>query len=109
VFAAGALRVATHDASVGDTLQPGGAVFTWTGTDRVVTAELDIDDQPLAEVGTAVTVTLPDGSSQAGEVADVESVVQESSEDTPPGQDSEQETMLEVTVAPSWPASARTC
>jgi peptidoglycan hydrolase-like protein with peptidoglycan-binding domain len=99
VFAPAALRVATHNASVGDVLQPGGAVLAWTGTDRVVTVELDVDDRPLAEPGTAVTVTLPDGSSHAGEVAGAETVVETSDEQAPPGEEAAQETVLEVTVA----------
>jgi peptidoglycan hydrolase-like protein with peptidoglycan-binding domain len=99
VFAAGALRVDAHEVAVGDVLQPGTAVLSWTGSERLVTVELDVDDQPLAEEGTAVTVTLPDGSSQAGEVAGVDTVVQTSDEQVPPGEEAEQETVLEVTVA----------
>jgi peptidoglycan hydrolase-like protein with peptidoglycan-binding domain len=99
VFAPGAVRIDAHEVAAGDVVQPGNPVLTWTGAERLVTVELDVEDQPLAEAGTAVTVTLPDGSTQPGEVVDAESVVQESSEDTPPGQDAEQETVLEVTVA----------
>ncbi|GAA4897125.1 multidrug efflux pump subunit AcrA (membrane-fusion protein) [Stackebrandtia albiflava] len=94
VYAEGAVRVGAHQAAVGDLLTTGTALFGYTATDRVVEVDLDTSDRDVAETGTAVEVTLPDGTTIAGKVVDAESVV-DTAED-----DSEQDrTVLRVTVA----------
>jgi peptidoglycan hydrolase-like protein with peptidoglycan-binding domain len=105
VFGSGELRVGSHDAAVGDALQPGSPVLTLTGNQPVATVQLEVEDQALAEEGAPVSVVLPDGSSQDGEVSDVETVVV-TSDDAPPGEEGEQETMLEVTVSLADPDAA---
>jgi peptidoglycan hydrolase-like protein with peptidoglycan-binding domain len=92
-FAAGAVRVDAQKAAPGDAAMPGQAVLDYTGTARVVTADLDVADQRLATKGAAVTVVLPDGRTAAGRVATVTTVVQPAQ-----GQDPAV-TKVEVTIA----------
>lgn len=101
VFAPGELRVGAHQLAVGDPLQPDQAVFGWTGTEQLVTVQLDLGDSKLAEKGTEVTVQLPD-QEVTGEVTGVQTVT-EPVEDPAPGQEGETETVLEVTVAVADP------
>ncbi|MEV2241016.1 peptidoglycan-binding protein [Micromonospora sp. NPDC049891] len=96
-FADGAVRVEGHQLEVGAAVQPGQAVLTYTGTRRLITVELDVDDRRLAERGTAVQVTLPDGRPVAGKVDRVETVIRNGSADA--GGDTGAETRIEVTVA----------
>jgi peptidoglycan hydrolase-like protein with peptidoglycan-binding domain len=104
VFAPGELRVGAHEVAVGDVVTPGQAVYAWTGTERVVAAQLDVSDERLAEDGTPVTVTLPGGTEVPGEVTGVETVI-ETSESDAPGEEGEPETVLEVTVSVEDPAA----
>jgi len=53
---------------VGDTVSPGTPVLDITGTEQVVSLEVDVDDRDLVEVDTDVTVALPDGTEIAGTV-----------------------------------------
>ncbi|WP_307868008.1 peptidoglycan-binding protein [Micromonospora sp. C95] len=96
-FADGAVRVEGHQLDVGAAVQPGQAVLTYTGTSRLVTTELDVDDQRLAERGTTVQVTLPDGRRVTGKVDTVETVIHNGSADA--GGDASAETRIEVTIA----------
>jgi len=73
VCAAGAVRVEGTAASVGDAA--GQTVLTLTGTRRVVTTSLDVDDSRLAPVNAAVKVTLPDGKTVDGKVESAKTVV----------------------------------
>ncbi|MPZ80114.1 MAG: efflux RND transporter periplasmic adaptor subunit [Actinophytocola sp.] len=75
VYAAGPVRVDSHQAAVGDAAQPGSAVLDYTGMARIVTVELDVADQRLAVKGAAVGVSLPDGRKVAGKIAATETVV----------------------------------
>ena len=72
VVAPGPIRVAEAKASVGD--PAGGPVLTWTGTTRVVEIALDVAKQHLVRKGITATVTLPDDTEVAGEVASVGTV-----------------------------------
>jgi peptidoglycan hydrolase-like protein with peptidoglycan-binding domain len=94
VYAPDRVRVDTVDASLGDAAQPGVDLLTYTGLDKVVTVEVDLDDQELVVVGDPVAITLPDGTEAAGAITESETVVQEGD-----GQDAESTTVLEVTVA----------
>jgi peptidoglycan hydrolase-like protein with peptidoglycan-binding domain len=94
VVAAGALRVATVKASVGDPAS--GQVFTYTGTGRVVTIPLDVAKQGYVHKGVKATVTLPNGTDVDGTVTDVGNVA------TPPSSDngnSDSNATIDVTVS----------
>jgi peptidoglycan hydrolase-like protein with peptidoglycan-binding domain len=95
VFAAGPVRVDSREAAVGDALQLGGSVLSYTGTTRLVTVSLDVSDQRLARKGAAVVLTLPDGSTTPGKIAAVKTVVDTDSSN--PGSD-EPVTKIEVTI-----------
>ncbi|SIS01172.1 peptidoglycan-binding protein [Micromonospora avicenniae] len=103
LYAEGAVRVASHQAATGDATQPGQGVLTYTGTSRLVTVELDVDDQRLAKKGAAVTVTLPDSGSVAGKVESAQTIVDAGSGGAA-GQSTEAETKVEVTVSVADPA-----
>ncbi|MER6999766.1 peptidoglycan-binding domain-containing protein [Streptomyces sp. NPDC000410] len=74
VFTADAIRVADLEAEAGDQTGPGRSVLSYTGTANAVTAELDSSDRRLAEQGSPVGVTLPDGAVVHGTVAEVSTV-----------------------------------
>ncbi|BCB90335.1 peptidoglycan-binding protein [Phytohabitans suffuscus] len=95
VYAAGDVRVQEVRGQVGDPAG-GQAVLSYTGTTRVVTVELDVDQQRLAGKGAAVGVELPDGRTVKGTVAAVETVIDLGGGS---GQEQEPETRLEVTVS----------
>jgi len=92
-YAAGNIRIYEVRGQVGDPAG-GQAIFSYTGTTRVVTADLDVDQQRLAAKGSTVSVVLPDGRTTRGRVALVETVI----ELTGSGPEQEPETRLEVTV-----------
>ncbi|MDG4791206.1 peptidoglycan-binding domain-containing protein [Micromonospora sp. WMMD1102] len=100
VYATGEVRVDSIEAEGGDAVQPGAGVLSYSGTSRVVTVSLDVDDQRLAKRGAKVTVTLPDGKAVPGTVAATETVIETSSGAN--GQD-ESETRIEVTVTAADP------
>ncbi|RAO01311.1 hypothetical protein GAR06_04044 [Micromonospora saelicesensis] len=102
VYADREVRVESHQVDVGDLTQPGQAVLTYTGTSRVVTVELDVDDQRLAERDAKVSVRLPDGGTVAGTISTVETVVQAGAAGAN-GQAGDAETKIEVTVAVTDP------
>ncbi|MFE3900314.1 peptidoglycan-binding protein [Streptomyces sp. NPDC059153] len=70
-FSPGEVRIKSVEAAVGELAQPGAPVLTTTGSERIVTFELDVAETQLAKAGTKVTVDLPDGSSVAGSVSSV--------------------------------------
>ncbi|MEU8208595.1 peptidoglycan-binding domain-containing protein [Micromonospora sp. NPDC049044] len=102
IYADREVRVESHQADVGDLTQPGQAVLAYTGTSRLVTVELDVDDQRLAKRNAKVTVRLPDGRTVAGTVSTVETVIQAGAAGAN-GQSGEAETKIEVTVAVADP------
>jgi peptidoglycan hydrolase-like protein with peptidoglycan-binding domain len=97
VYAAGAVRVDSHEAAVGDAVQPGTAVLSYTGSARVVTVELDMADQRLAKKGAAVSLTLPDGKTTAGKITKIETVIDTGSGSEGGGQE-DPKTKIKVTV-----------
>ncbi|PZG00827.1 efflux RND transporter periplasmic adaptor subunit [Micromonospora endophytica] len=97
VYADSAVRVEGHQLDVGAAVQPGQAVLTYTGTDRLVTTELDVDDQRLAKRGESVEITLPDNKRVEGKISTVETVVKSTSAGT--SGDSGTETKIEVVVS----------
>ncbi|HEX4816806.1 MAG TPA: peptidoglycan-binding protein, partial [Nonomuraea sp.] len=94
VFADGKVRVESVEAEEGQPAQPGARVLAYTGTSKVVTAELAAEDQRMAKKGAKVTVTLPDGRSVNGRVAEVATVIVPGE-----GQDAEPETRIEALVS----------
>ncbi|SEG04289.1 Multidrug efflux pump subunit AcrA (membrane-fusion protein) [Thermomonospora echinospora] len=72
VIASGRIRITDHKKAVGDPAS--GALLTYTGTTRMVTIDLDVDLQNLAEKGAKVTVEIPGGDSVEGRIAKVGSV-----------------------------------
>ncbi|MEU4336540.1 peptidoglycan-binding protein [Micromonospora lupini] len=102
VYADGEVRVESHQADVGAAAQPGQAVLTYTGTSRLVTVDLDMDDQRLAKRNAKVTVKLPDGRAVAGTISTAETVIQAGASGAN-GQSGEAETKIEVTVAVTDP------
>jgi hypothetical protein len=76
VFTPGPVRIAAHAARVGDRLT-GGAVLAYTGSDRLVTVDLRVVDQGLAELGRGVTVTIPGVGATPGVISRIGTVVRE--------------------------------
>ncbi|WP_254716277.1 hypothetical protein [Actinomadura sp. WMMB 499] len=89
VVASGRLRVAEHRKRVGD--RAGGEVLGCTGTDRVVTVDLDVRDRRLVRTGAEVEVVLPSGDTVRGEIGGIGRVAEENEGDAP--------ATIEVTVA----------
>ncbi|MQY03655.1 peptidoglycan-binding protein [Actinomadura macrotermitis] len=69
LVAPGAIRIGEVKGGVGDPAQ--GAVLTWTGTGRKVTADLKAGQADLAAKGARATVELPDGTRVGAVVASV--------------------------------------
>jgi membrane fusion protein, multidrug efflux system len=80
VFTPGPVRIAEHAARVGDVFgggasERGASVLGYTGTSRLVTVELKVADQALAERGRKVTVKVPGRGAVEGEISQVGTVV----------------------------------
>ncbi len=82
-YAAGPVRIADHKAPVGG--EAGGPVVSVTGTTRIVTVDLAVDDQRLARVGAAVTVSIPGGGTATGTVTSVGNVAEQQEGEGPQG------------------------
>jgi multidrug efflux system membrane fusion protein len=93
VYAAGPVRVDSHEAAAGDVLQPGADVLKITGTTRVANVDLEMDDERLAKQGAKVEVTLPDGSTVKATIASVKTVVVPAE-----NPDQDDSTAIEVTI-----------
>lgn len=74
VFVPGGRQVDAQRVDVGDAAAPGAPVLDVTGTDQVVSLDVDIDDRDMFEVDTKVTVVLPDGGKVRGTIATTEVV-----------------------------------
>lgn len=94
VFADGAVRVDGLEGETGRSTGPDKPVLTYTGTDKVVTVELEANDEQLSQEGDETKVSLPDGETVTGEVTEVSTVLKPGS-----GQDEEAETVIQVLVA----------
>ncbi|PZG05405.1 efflux RND transporter periplasmic adaptor subunit [Nonomuraea aridisoli] len=93
VFAPGKVRVESLDTERGQPAAPGQKVLTYTGTSKVVTVQLDAEDQRMAKKGAKVDVTLPDGKAVDGKVTEVATVIVPGE-----GQEAEPETRVEALV-----------
>lgn len=69
-----ALRVGAAQASAGQQLQPGAALYAATGTRQVVTIDLDPSEESLATRGARASVTLPNGRTTTATVTTVGTV-----------------------------------
>jgi peptidoglycan hydrolase-like protein with peptidoglycan-binding domain len=101
VFQPGAVRVAAHTATLGDTVTAGMEVLTATSIERIVTVDLSADDQDLITPGDAVEVELPDGTTTTGRVETIGTVA------TPPA-DGQGSSTIEVTVVLDDPSATGT-
>jgi multidrug efflux pump subunit AcrA (membrane-fusion protein) len=69
VVASGARRVADVKSVPGASLS--GTVLTWTGTERIISVDLDVQYEDLVQKGTKATVKLPDDTTVRAEVTDI--------------------------------------
>lgn len=69
VVATGERRVADVKATSGGT--PTGDILTWTGTERIVTVDLEVKFEDLVDDGTKTTIKLPDGTKVGATVKDI--------------------------------------
>ncbi|MEX0629670.1 MAG: peptidoglycan-binding domain-containing protein [Chloroflexota bacterium] len=103
VFVPVPVRIAEQRARVGDLLGDRGApVLAYTGTTRLVTVQLDINERALAATGRGVTVTVPGVGRLEGTIAQIGTVVTSSPDEGPePGGtgSSTADARIEVTVS----------
>jgi len=81
LIAPGEIRVAERKTSVGE--RAGGPVFTYTGTERRVMVDLDVQYQRLAKKGAKVTIELPEGGTLEGTITNVGTVATAGQGDDP--------------------------
>jgi membrane fusion protein, multidrug efflux system len=94
LVAPGPIRVDTVTAGVNQSTGDGQEVLRFTGTDRRVTARLEVSQQRLARQGVAVTVRLPNGRTVAGRVDRVHTVVER-----PDDSGAQAQTWIEAAIA----------
>ncbi|WP_434441792.1 peptidoglycan-binding protein [Lentzea sp. E54] len=75
VFAPGDVRVGSVAAGASRPVRPGDTVLTYSGTAKAVTVELEAADQRVAAKDAAVEITLPDGTTTAGKVERVSTMI----------------------------------
>lgn len=77
------LRVGAHTASEGQRLSAAAPaeLFTASSLDQVVTVDLDPDDESMARIGAAASVTLPDGTEVEATIESVGEVETETAAD----------------------------
>jgi multidrug efflux pump subunit AcrA (membrane-fusion protein) len=79
VIADGPIHVATHDASVGETLVASspdrGSILDYSETKKLVVVPLAVGDRALAALGRPVKITLPDDTEVDGTISEIGSVV----------------------------------
>jgi hypothetical protein len=105
VFMPTAVRVTGFGTNtvVGAAAPPGSEILTGTSTGRVVTIDLDADQQDELAAGDKVTITLPDGQTTPGTVSTVGTVAT-----TPSGGNSDSSPTITVLVTPDDPAATGT-
>lgn len=101
VFLPEAIRVTAIQARPGSGVGPGGTIMTATSNRRVVSLDLDATDVELINVGDAVNVELPDGTTVAGTVATIGRVAESSTD-----QQGGTSTTLPVTISLDDPTAA---
>jgi peptidoglycan hydrolase-like protein with peptidoglycan-binding domain len=76
VFLPEAIRITEASAELGSGVGPGGPLLSATSNRKVVSLDLDSTDRDLLDVGTEVSVELPDGTTVDGAVASIGRVAQ---------------------------------
>ena len=71
VFSAGPRRAGEMHTAVGERVGPGVPLFDMSSTNKIVSIDVEASKRDLVRKGRPVTVTLPDGSSAEGRVADI--------------------------------------
>jgi hypothetical protein len=99
VFLPGPRRVGQLVTTVGAPLQPGGEVMETSSAKRLVTVDLDADQQSLVSQGEPTIVELPDGRSIDGTIATVGKVA-ESQTDPETGEQGDPTIPVEIRLAP---------
>jgi hypothetical protein len=74
VFLPGPVRVGELKVALGERIGPGQAIASVSSTSRVVSIELDAEDQGTMTMGDAVTVELPDDTRAAGTIREIGTV-----------------------------------
>jgi multidrug efflux system membrane fusion protein len=100
VFQPGAVRVAGQAVNLGDTVTSGMQVLKATSTERVVTIDIDADQQDLVASGDEVEIDLPDGTTAIGHVDIVGSVAVAA--------DAQSSPTIDVTIVLDDPAASGT-
>jgi len=77
LFAPGDIRIDSVTSGVNESTGDGQEVLHYTGTSRVVTAQLQVSQQRLAREGTRVQIQMPDGTTVAGRVHRVYTVIEQ--------------------------------
>ncbi|MCP2327105.1 peptidoglycan hydrolase-like protein with peptidoglycan-binding domain [Hamadaea flava] len=93
-YAPGPVRVNAQQAAIGDSTGPGMAVLDTTGSQKLVGVELSVAEQRLAQVGSAVTLKLPDGKTVPGKIVRARTVIKPAEGNNPA------KTVIRVSVAP---------
>jgi len=104
----GPVRVTDLQTEASAHIAPGQPVLTYTGTVRVVTIDLDVNDQNLAKKGAKVTVTLPDSKQLKGTISIVGTVAhdQKSTSGSSQPSSSSDTSTIDVTVTVDDQAAA---
>jgi membrane fusion protein, multidrug efflux system len=74
VFTSGPIRIAEHTARVGDVIDGGSSVLSYTGTAKLVVIDLEVADRPLAVRGRSATVTMPGVGAVEGKISGIGTV-----------------------------------
>jgi hypothetical protein len=108
VFLGGPLRVAEHDAKLGDSVHPGAPIEHGTSSTRTVEAQLDPALAPNVKKRDRVIVTLPDGSTAKGRVTTVSAVAvsQSASGHSGDQQGGQTQSLVPITVSLDNPRNA---
>jgi peptidoglycan hydrolase-like protein with peptidoglycan-binding domain len=101
LFAPSDIRVDNVSTGVNQSTGDGQEVLHYTGTSRVVTAQLQVSQQRLARDGTQVQIQMPDGRTVSGTVERVYTVIEQ-----PADRGSEPMTLIEVLISLGDPAAA---
>jgi peptidoglycan hydrolase-like protein with peptidoglycan-binding domain len=101
LFAPGDIRIDSVTNGVNESTGDGQEVLHYTGTSRVVTAQLQVSQQRLAREGTQVQIQMPDGATVSGPVERVYTVIEQ-----PADPHSDPTTLIEALITLADPTAA---
>ena len=101
LFAPGDIRIDSVTTGVNESTGDGQEVLHYTGTSRVVTAQLQVSQQRLAREGTKVRIQIPDGATVSGTVQRVYTVISQ-----PADSRSDPLTVIEAVISLADPTAA---